>query len=168
MKKLVNVLTSIAIVVMLIIPTNVFAEARLSITATPIAGENYMQLDWTNLGAGYTYTVYAKGQDEEIYQSIPTKSSVTVLNIYPDSVAPYSIPVTNTGLSGTAKDLEGKSIPDSGILKTWLEKENINDVKIEAISLTSFNNNPSKYLNKANGKWNYDCVFYGMWNFFLK
>lgn len=162
MKKLVNVLASITIMFMLLLPTSVFAEASLSITATPIAGENYMQLDWTNLGAGYTYTVYAKGQDEEIYQSIPTKGNVTVLNIYPDTNNNRSVP--NTGLSGGGKDLDGKSIPDSGILKTWLEKENINDVKIEAISLTSFNNNPSKYLNKASGKWNYDCVFYGMWN----
>lgn len=162
MKKLANVLSSLTIILMLLLPTCVFAENSLSITATPVPEENYVKLDWTNLGKGYSYTVYSKGQDEPIFQSIPTKSTVTVLNIYPDTGNSYTIP--NTGLSGGGKDLDGKSIPDSGILKTWLDKENINDVKIESISLSSFNNNPSKYLNKVNGKWNYDCVFYGMWN----
>ena len=36
-------------------------ETNLSITATPVEGENYVHLEWTNLGAGYTYTVYGKG-----------------------------------------------------------------------------------------------------------
>jgi len=132
-------------------------ENKLSITATPIEGKNYVHLEWTNLGAGYTYRLYSKGKDEAVYQSIPSKADVKVLNIYPS-------PIQNTGLSGEGKDLDGSPIPDSGILKTWLEKEKITDVKIESISLTSFNANPSKYLYKTNGKWNFDCVFYGMWN----
>ena len=132
-------------------------EINLSVTATPVERENYVHLEWTNLGPGYTYRVYSKGEDEAIYQSIPSKGDVTVLNIYPSSVQ-------NTGLSGVGKDVDGNSIPDSGIIKTWLEKEKIDDVKIEAVSLASFNTNPAKYLYKTNGKWNYDCVFYGMWN----
>ncbi len=133
------------------------SETNLTITATPIEGQNYVHLEWTDLGKGYTYRVYSKEENEEVYQSIPSKGDIIVLNIYPD-------PVQNTGLSGGEKDLDGKSIPDSGILKTWLEKENIDEVKIESVSLTSFNTNPSKYLYKTNNKWNYDCVFYGMWN----
>ncbi|AGF59568.1 uncharacterized protein YjdB [Clostridium saccharoperbutylacetonicum] len=132
-------------------------QTNLIVTATPVEGQNYVHLQWTDLGKGYTYRVYSKEKDQEIYQSIPAKGDVVVLNIYPS-------PVQNTGLSGGAKDLDGNVIPDSGILKTWLEKENINEVKIESISLTSFNANPSKYLQKVDGKWNYDCIFYGMWN----
>lgn len=132
-------------------------EKNLTINATPIEGKNYVHLEWTNLGPGYTYRLYSKGKDDPVYQSIPSKADVKVLNIYPS-------PIDNGGSSGEGKDLDGNPIPKSGILKTWLEKENINDVKIECISLTSFNANPSKYLNKTSGKWNYDCVFYGMWN----
>ncbi|WP_459480453.1 Ig-like domain-containing protein [Clostridium saccharoperbutylacetonicum] len=136
---------------------NNITNNNLSITATPVEGKNYVHLEWNNVGEGYSYMVYSKGQDEAVYQSIPSKSDVTVLDIYPS-------PVQNTGLSGGGKDLDGNVIPDSGILKTWLEKEKISDVKIESVSLTSFNANPSKYLYKTNGKWNFDCVFYGMWN----
>lgn len=157
MKRFISFSVTIAIITLLLLPLNVLASTGLSITATPADGKNYTRLDWTNLGPGYTYMVYSKSQNEEIFQSIPSKSDVKVLNIYPS-------PVANTGLSGGKKDLDGNTIPDSGILKTWLEKENINDVKIDCVSLTSFNANPTKYLNKVNGKWNYDCVFYGMWN----
>ncbi len=136
---------------------NNITNNNLNITATPIEGENYVHLEWNKIAPGYIYRVYSKEQDENVYQSIPSKSDIIVLNIYPDSVQ-------NTGLSGGGKDLDGNSIPDSGILKTWLEKEKIENVKIESVSLTSFNANPSKYLNKISGKWNYDCVFYGMWN----
>ncbi|WP_137697840.1 Ig-like domain-containing protein [Ruminiclostridium herbifermentans] len=139
MKKLVKLLTSITIIFMLLLPTSVFADARLSITATPIAGENYMKLNWTNLGAGYTYTVYAKGQDEEIYQSIPAKCDVKVLNVYPD--------VGNN-------------------LKTWMETNGYGRglISVDEVSITNFNNNPEIYMKDTNGNWKYDVIYFGAWN----
>ena len=157
-KRLRNILGISMVCCMLTGTGTTYADTNLSMTATPVENENYIHLEWTNLGQGYSYMVHAKGQDESIYQSIPTKKTVKTLNIYPDSGIP------NTGLSSGQVDLDGKSVPDSGILKTWLLKENIDDVTIDSISLSSFNANPSKYLVKENGKWNYDSVFYGMWN----
>ena len=134
------------------------ADDNFKLSVTNVVGENYNKLNWTDLGKGYTYRVYQKGQDDPVYQTIPTKKSVKTLNIYPDTGIP------NTGLSSGQIDLDGKSVPDSGILKTWLLKENINDVQIDCVSLSSFNSNPSKYLKKIDGIWNFDSVFYGMWN----
>ena len=139
------------------------ADENFKLSVTNVVGENYNKLNWTNLGKGYTYRVYQKGQDDAVYQTIPTKKSVRTLNVYPDYNNEYN-KVSNTGKSGGQIDLDGKSVPDSGILKTWLLKENINDVTIDCVSLSSFNTNPSKYLKKIDGKWNYDSVFYGMWN----
>lgn len=119
---------------------------------------NKIELNWNNpFGVPATYVLYRKNDKGE-WESIPAKATVKVLNIYPDSYVP------NTGLAGGQIDLDGNIVSDSGILKTWLLKENIQDVQIETVSLSSFNANPSHYLAKANSGWNYDAVFYGMWN----
>lgn len=54
-------------------------------------GDDCVQLDWDNLNKvdqetkeGYEYMVCSKKNGEEEFQTIPTKSSVNVLNIYPD------------------------------------------------------------------------------------
>ena len=133
-------------------------DTTLNLNITHNQKENCNHLEWTNLGENYSYRVFQKGNDEPIYQSIPTKNTVKTLNIYPDT------DVSNTGLSNDQIDLDGNKVPDSGILKTWLLKENITDVTIDCVSLSSFNANPSKYLKKIDGRWNYNSVFYGMWN----
>ncbi|WCK57676.1 hypothetical protein PP175_26945 (plasmid) [Aneurinibacillus sp. Ricciae_BoGa-3] len=142
-------------------PFRSFAQSsNFTLTATPNPNQNGVQLNWNSpyVNTPTTYMVYRVNSSGS-WESIPSKSSVKVLNIYPDGIG-----ITNTGLSGGQVDLDGKPVPDSGILKTWLEKENINSVSIDTVSLSSFNANPSQYLKKVNGAWNYDAVFYGMWN----
>ena len=146
---------------------NAFAskEIKPTLKVTPNHEENYISLNWeiNDKSQPYRYQLYQIREGDEEAHSIQAKDTVKVLNIYPDYHS-KNTKVPNTGLSQGQIDLEEKSVPDSGILKTWLSKENIDDVVIETISLTDFNNNPQKYLKKENGLWNYDAVFYGMWN----
>lgn len=138
---------------------------KTTLKTTQNTNNNYISLDWetNDTNQRYRYQLYQIKDGETEAHSIQAKEEVKVLNIYPDYRNTTTI-IPNTGLSEGQVDLEGKSVPDSGILKTWLLKENIDTVQIETVSLTDFNKNPSKYLKKTNGLWNYDSVFYGMWN----
>lgn len=53
-----------------------------------------------------------------------------------------------------------------GQLKTWMETNGYGKgiIKVDEVSITDFNANPSQYLNKTNGKWNYDVIFFGAWD----
>ncbi|OOM81653.1 bacterial Ig-like domain protein [Clostridium puniceum] len=120
-------------------------EKSLSITATPIEGKNYVHLEWTNLGAGYKYMVYSKGQDEAIYQSIPSKTNIKVLNIYPS---------------------KGNN------LKGWMENANSESnngygkglIKVDEVDIDDFNINPPLYLKDDSGIWKYDVIYFGAWD----
>jgi hypothetical protein len=130
----------------------------LVLNATPNIEENAIELDWNNpFGIPSTYVLYRKNSNGE-WESIPSKDNVKVLNIYPDQGIP------NTGLSGGQIDLDGKAVPNSGILETWLLKEGIDSVDIDTLSLSSFNSDPDKHIKEVDGIWNYDAIFYGMWN----
>lgn len=131
----------------------------ITLTANADANQNIINLQWTNPFGGDTVFRLYRMNEQGQWESIPAKATVKVLNIYPDGSG-----ITNTGLSQGQIDLDGKPVPDSGILKTWLLQEGINTVTIDTVSLSSFNANPSRYLKKINGQWNYDAVFYGMWN----
>ena len=120
-------------------------EKSLSITATPIEGENYVHLEWTNLGAGYKYMVYSKGQNEAVYQSIPSKTNIRVLNIYP----------------GKGNNLKG-----------WMENPNSESangygkalIAVDEVNIDAFNANPMSYMKDANGSWKYDVIYEGAWD----
>ncbi len=115
------------------------SETNLTITATPIEGQNYVHLEWTDLGAGHTYTVYSKGESEEVYQSIPSKTNIKVLNIYP-----------NAGNN----------------LKTWMETNGYGKglISVDEVSIDKFNASPTSYLKDTNGNWSYDVVYEGAWD----
>lgn len=164
-KKIVGLFLTLALMLPLVAQPSMSYAQGVILTATPIGSENFIHLEWTNpLGEGTTFRLY-RLNDKGEWESIPAKESVKVLNIYPDGVYTEGGKVIpNTGLSGGQIDLDGKPVPDSGILKTWLLQENIDTVTIDTVSLSSFNSDPSKHLKKINGKWNYDAVFYGMWN----
>lgn len=53
-----------------------------------------------------------------------------------------------------------------GQLKTWMETNGYGKgiIKVDEVLITDFNANPSQYLNKTNGKWNYDVIFFGTWD----
>lgn len=84
MKRFTSLSVIIIMIASFLMPKGSYAETALTITATPIDKENYIHLEWTDLGREYLYTVYAKGQDEEVYQSIPSKTDLKVLNVYPN------------------------------------------------------------------------------------
>ena len=104
-----------------------------------------MHIDWTNLGAGYTYTVYGKGQNEDVYQSIPSKTNVKVLNIYPS---------------------KGNN------LKGWMENANSESangygkglISVDGVDIEAFNSNPTGNLKDSNGNWKYDVIMFGCWD----
>ncbi|WP_315073748.1 Ig-like domain-containing protein [uncultured Clostridium sp.] len=112
---------------------------NLNIIATPIDGENYVHLEWTDLGAGYTYTVYSKGESEEVYQSIPSKTNIKVLNIYP-----------NVGNN----------------LKGWMETNGYGKglISVDEVTLPNFNTNPTSYMKDSNGNWKYDVIYFGAYD----
>ena len=118
---------------------NNITNNNLNITATPIEGKNYVHLEWNNVGEGYKYMVYSKGQGEEVYQSIPSKTNIKVLNVYPD---------------------KGDN------LKTWMETNGYGKglISVDSLNLLSFNTNPDIYLKDNNADWKYDVVYFGAWN----
>lgn len=64
--------------------------------------------------------------------------------------------------------------PDIGDnLKTWMEDNKDSStgqmigkgiIKVDKIAISSFNTNPSEYLYKTDGKWNYDIIVFGFWD----
>lgn len=159
LKKICVLLLAFMLSFQIIFPIETAHAQGIVLTANADANQNVINLQWTNPFGGDTAFRLYRMNEQGQWESIPAKATVKVLNIYPDGSG-----ITNTGLSQGQIDLDGKPVPDSGILKTWLLQEGINTVTIDTVSLSSFNANPSRYLKKINGQWNYDAVFYGMWN----
>ncbi|AQR93728.1 Ig-like domain-containing protein [Clostridium saccharoperbutylacetonicum] len=124
---------------------NNITNNNLSITATPVEGKNYVHLEWNNVGEGYNYMVYSKGQDEAVYQSIPSKTNIKVLNIYPS---------------------KGNN------LKGWMENANSESadgygkglISVDEIDIDVFNGNSAANLKDSNGNWKYDVIYLGAWD----
>ncbi|MFT8889391.1 MAG: DUF5057 domain-containing protein [Ethanoligenens sp.] len=145
----------------------VSAAAALSLSAAPNPSGNYVALNWTNSDKSqpYSYMLYSKSSHESTFQSIPAKSSVKVLNIYPD-VSPAVSFTTWAGQSYT--------LPKSASLKMWMETPNEYDAKgygkglisVDTVSITSFNANPNAYLKNASGSYQYDVLYFGAWDAF--
>lgn len=139
----------------------------MTLTATPDSGGNYVSLSWTNddRSQPYSYMLYSKSSHESLFQSIPAKASVKVLNIYPD-VTPTISFTTWTGQSYT--------LPKSASLKAWMEVPNQYDPKgfgkglisVDTVSITSFNANPNAYLKNSDGSYRYDTLYFGAWDAF--
>ncbi|MFT8889783.1 MAG: DUF5057 domain-containing protein [Ethanoligenens sp.] len=145
----------------------------LRLTATPNPSANDVALNWTNCDKSqpYSYMLYSKSAHESNFQSIPSKESVKVLNIYPDKQT------DEWGVSGTVSftsALDGKSytLLKSASLKMWMEAANSDNshgygkgfISVDAVSFTDFNANPSIYLKDSSGSYKYDVVFFGAWD----
>ena len=120
------------------VPIQVKAATNMGLIATPMGASNAIKLTWNNMGNGSNYMVYSKSANESTFQSIPTKTNIKVLNVYPDA---------------------------GNNLKTWMETNGFGQGKIAVtdVSITDFNNNPSGYLGTP-GNWNYDVVMFGTWD----
>lgn len=143
------------------------AATTLTLSATPNPAGNYVALSWTNSDKSqpYSYMLYSKSSHESAFQSIPSKASVKVLNIYPD-VAPTVSFTTWAGQSYT--------LPKSASLKAWMEVPNQYDPKgygkglisVDTVSITSYNANPNAYLKNSDGSYKYDTLYFGAWDSF--
>lgn len=153
--------------------TTVSAAAALTLSAAPNPSGNYIALNWTNSDKSqpYSYMLYSKSSHESTFQSIPSKSSVKVLNVYPDEFN------GSWGVSGTVSftsALDGKNytLPKSASLKMWMEGANSDSsegygkgfISVDIVPLFSFNANPNAYLKATDGSYKYDTVFFGSWD----
>lgn len=145
--------------------TSVLAADNNSITLTAQSNdaENFISLNWTpsDTSQNYSYRVYAKGDGEKEFHSLPAKSSnIEVLNIYPST-----------------KDNKGNDKREGDNVKDWINgvidstnntiiKEGYGKGLINVTSkrLQEFNADPYGTLQNENGQWKYDVIFFGAWD----
>jgi hypothetical protein len=123
---------------------NVVKTNPSTLTLTPNPSGNYIDLNWTaptstpTSSQSYSYMLYSKGVNDTSFQTIPAKSSIKVLNVYP-----------NLGNN----------------LKTWMETNGYGKglISVDEVNIDTFNSNPSNYLGTS-GNWKYDVVNFGSWD----
>ncbi|ADL50938.1 cohesin domain-containing protein [Clostridium cellulovorans] len=119
----------------------VTTQAAPTLTATPNNQGNYISLKWTTPDPtkNYSYMIYSKKSTDTEFQSIPAKSNVKVLNVYP----------------GVGNNL-----------KTWMETNGYGKgyISVDEVDIDTFNANPNSYLKDINGKWKYDVIYEGAWD----
>lgn len=79
-----------------------YASSSLTLTATPNSQGNYIHLQWNvpDSTQPYTYMLYMKKPGDTSFQTIPAKSQVKVLNVYPPSAYTVSFSGNWTRVSG--------------------------------------------------------------------
>jgi hypothetical protein len=152
---------------------SVSAAATMALTATPNSTENYIALSWSNSDRSqpYSYMLYSKSSVESSFQSIPSKSTVKVLNVYPDNTT-GSWAVSGTVSFTSAIDGKSYTFPKSASLKMWMETPNPDSpngygkglISVDAVPLSAFNANPNSFLKNSDGSYKYDTVFFGSWD----
>lgn len=132
--------------------------------------ENLIQLNWSGgKTEPYTYKVFKKKEGEKQFQSVSAtdyKKKVKVLNLYPYT-ASLMKDITFQNWKG-----EQITLPQSALLKQWMEEPNVEDAKgygkglidVDAVELNQFNKNPDEYLKSPDGSWRYDVVYAGAWD----
>lgn len=127
--------------------------------------ENMIRLDWEALDE-HAYQVFQKKEGNEHFQTIGTMdfnaTTVRVLNVYP-----Y---ISKKTISFTSWDGSSHSLPQSAILKQWMEEPNAEHSKgygkglitVDAVSISDFNNNPDHYLKNGTSEYQYDVIVFGI------
>jgi Predicted membrane protein len=117
---------------------------------------NSIDMSWSvaDTSQSYSYMLYSKSPNDSSFQTIPAKSSIRVLNVYPE----------NTTMSAY-KDSNGNFIPMSALLKTWMETNGYGKslINVDEVYIDTFNNSPSTYLGTSSN-WKYDVVMFGSWD----
>ena len=136
-----------------------------TLTAQAKPTENMIRLDWTNVNNA-TYQVYQKKEGRDDFQTIGTMdfnaTTVRVLNVYP-----Y---ISKKTISFTSWDGSSHSLPQSAILKQWMEEPNAEHSKgygkglitVDAVSISDFNDNPDYYLKNGTSEYQYDVIVFGI------
>lgn len=132
--------------------------------------ENMVLLNWSGgKNEPYTYKVFKKKEGEKEFQSVSAtdyKKKVKVLNLYP-----YTASLMKDITFQNWKE-EQFTLPQSALLKQWMEEPNIEDSKgygkglidVDAVELNQFNKSPNEYLKNPDGSWRYDVVYAGAWD----
>ncbi|MBO5478109.1 MAG: MucBP domain-containing protein, partial [Clostridia bacterium] len=143
-----------------------FVLAAPSINLSVATSGNTANLSWTNNDTvkSYNYDV-KKSVNGGSYSSLTDNAGdkVTVLNVYC---------AADSNISFTTYDGENINILKSASLKRWMEEPNSTDsrgwgrglIEVTPVYIDDFNANPSAYLKKVNGKYNYDVVVFGTWD----
>ena len=144
----------------------VSSKSQLNLTAQAKPSENLIRLDWTSI-ANSSYKVYQRKEGASEFQSIGTtdfKSTkqVRVLNIFP--------PIANKVIRFNTWDGESMSLPESGILKQWMEEPNAEHpkgygkglIEVTPIEIDMFNLSPDYYLKDMQGNYAYDVIVFGI------
>ncbi|MFC3803962.1 DUF5057 domain-containing protein [Cohnella sp. GCM10012308] len=134
--------------------------SALSIAGAPVltaegdSVNNLVKLQWTSSLAGQEYyMVYQKDSDvdgQDDYQSIPLKTNIKVLNVYPRIEG-------SDGLQNWMRSIM-ESAPDGY------------DMQVDKVSLDDFNGNDTStnyahYLAKdSDGAYEYDVLYFGAWD----
>ena len=123
----------------------IFSEPAVpSLTAVqPPDGSNMIRLDWsTNAVPGMTYMVHKSPYGEGAFQTIPLKTDIKVLNVYPD-------------------------IADSDKLKEWMDAYGNPpgySMIVDKIGISDFNVNYSSLIKDTEDSYKYDVLFFGSWD----
>ncbi len=164
-KKVIARIGIIVVVMMVAISTAVILAAP-SINLTSSKNGNTVNLSWTNSDTykAYGYNVFRSTNDGAYVDISDAESTkVKVLNLYPAS-----------GQMITFNTYDGQTITTdkAASLKQWMEQPNGSSlrgygrgvIEVTPVSIANFNSNPSGYLKKVNGKYNYDVVVIGTWD----
>lgn len=149
------------------------ASEAVTLSATPNPATNNISLQWNSSDTSqrYSYMLYSKSDKDKEFQSIPAKSSVHVLNVYPDNTS-GKFAVSSTISFTSAIDGKNYNLPKSASVKMWMEAANSENSKgygqgkitVDTEGLSDFNSNPESKLINSDGKYNYDVVFLGAWD----
>jgi len=136
------------------------------LNTSPQSSGNYVALEWdvSDGSQDFTYMLHKKKSSDSVFQTIPAKENLKILNVYPENGVSETITFTNWK-GETTTTLKSAS------LKKWMEEPNNTHSKgwgkglidVDIVSLLDFNNSPDSYL-KTNGSYDYDVVVFGTWD----
>lgn len=124
-----------------------YADSTINLTAEANNEGNYVSLKWNAPDSqnNYSYMLYCNNSLDSEYQSIPAKSTVKVLNVYP---------VYGNNVKGWMENPNSES--ENGYGKGL--------ITVDEVNIDTFNSNPYAYLKDSNGDWKYDVVYEGAWD----
>lgn len=176
-----RILASALCVMMLLFSLSAYAMTarvgNLPFTLTPNTnGYGSVSLDWRQYNySNKNFKVYKSSDGGRTYETVGIDyrlvKEVRVLNIYPTRTN-SSWPVNKTISFKSALDNKNYTLPASASIKMWMEKPNSESstgygkgiIKVDALPISSFNNNPNAYLKDSSGNWKYDVIYIGTWN----
>ena len=151
-KKILSLILSFTLTAILTVNQGGIVKADTTVekpelTISSADEDNYVHLNWNspNKDKYYSYRIFSKESGEAVFQSIPSKQKVNVLNIYP----------------GKGDNLE-----------QWMESPNSESengygkglISVDKVDIKDFNNDPGKYLKNSSGEWQYDVIMLGSWD----